>query len=512
MRRSRGLAAVAAGLLALAVAATGCAKPTTSQSGGQSPGGSQQTGSGTQGAKEMTVLIRMMDAQDQYFRENILKKFEQEKGVKLNVVTFDKEDDVLEMLRIEKESGKHTIGLVKTVDTLVTPLVEQGYLMPLKEIVGEEQLQKDLAEYAEDAVQFGTKNGVVYYIPRKLETNTMLYSKSKVAEAVQNWRKFEAELNEAVKKHNGFGLPKGFEVEADPNQWDWYDLLAVGYYWANTEYNGVKTGRIAHRTRKYEGTTTEIFTKVLQAGGQPEDMLNGDTDAVVDAFAWEALQKELGIYNPRMFTEEWTGGSIWQAIAEGQVFLSFMHQIDAFFVHGGSHPTMQGYMPDPDDMGLAIMPAGVSLAMNPDGTPKRVGTHMSNASGWWWGIPATSPDPKLSYELARFITSYEVHLAESKAFGMMPIRKDVLDGLDQAFEEPWMRDVFRVAKAQYEAGTAFKPTLKAWPQVSNQWLEAWHDIIGGGKYLKDGRIDLETIRQHLKPHAEKIRSFASTGN
>lgn len=279
-------------------------------------------------------------------------------------------------------------------------------------------------------------------------------------------------------------------------------------HWANTEYSGLKTGRIAHRTKKYEGTTSEIFTKVLQAGGKPEDMLKGDTPAVLDTFVWEALQKELNIYNKQMFNEDWTGGSIWKAMSEGQVFLAFMHQIDAFFVHGGTHPTMQGYLANPDDMGLAIMPAGASLELKADGTPARVGGHFSNASGWWWGIPQTSPDAKLSYELARFITSHENHLAESKTFGMMPIRKDVLEKADTAFADAWMKDVFKVAKAQYDAGAFYKPVLAAWPQVSNEWLETYHDVIGSGKYLKDGKIDAATIRKALEPHAASIKSLA----
>lgn len=471
------------------------------------PQTSQQAGSGE--TKEMTVLIRMMDAQDKYFREEILQKFAEQYGVKINVVVFDQEDDIQAMVKLEKDSGNHTIGLIKTYDTMVTPMVAAGYMMPLKDIVGEDQLKKDLEEYVPEAVKFGTVDGVTYYIPRKLETNTMVYLKSKVQEAVDNWKQYEGELNAALKKQNGYGLPAGYTLEADPNEWDWYDLLVAGYYWGHTESGGVTTGRIAHRTRKYEGTTSELFTKILQVGGQPEDLLKGDTQAIVDTLAWEGLFQDLGVYNERMLSEAWSGGSIYTAMGEGQVYLAFMHQIDAFFIHGGTHPTMTGYLADPDDMGIALQPAGASLELDANGKPVRTGGHYSNATGWWWGIPVTTPDPELSYQLARFITNYENHLAESQTFGMMAVRNDVLDEIESSYAEPWMQQVMDVANKQYEVGAFYKPIHENYAQISAEILEMYYDVcINGNNYATDGVIDYNKIKAAMQPHADKIRSLS----
>lgn len=444
---------------------------------------------------EMTIYIRMMEAQDKWFREEIIKPFEKEYGVKINVRTYETSVDLENVLKLDE--GKNTIGLVKTLHSDLVPFVEKGYMMDLETAVGD-RYKEDIKEYTDIAVEMGTINEKVYYIPRKIETNTLLFLKSKVKDAVENWKVFEDEINEIFKKVNGYGLPNGYELNEDPNEWTWYDLAVVGYYWANTEYDGKKEPKIAHRAQRYEGTVTELVTKIYQAGGTPEDALAFNTDPVKDTFEWEIFFKENGIYNPTMWEEEWSGGGIWNAIANGSVYLAFMHQIDAFFIHGGSNPTMTGYLANPDDMGLAIMPKGMSLELDADGNPVREGTHGSQIAGFWWGIPTSSPDPELSYELARWITNAENHKAETQQFGMMPIRNDIINDLEGTFKEEWMQEVFDVANRQVEAGVQKIPQVKVWPEYVQLYLDAWYDIVINNVYgVEDGL-------EHYKLEADKL--------
>lgn len=448
--------------------------------------------------KEVTLYIRMMDAQDKWFRENTVKKFENEYGVKINVRTFENDTDLENILTLDKD--KKTIALVKTPDTVILPLAKKGLFMPLEEAVGD-RAKQDLTEYLDVAVQMGTIDGKAYYIPRKIETNTMLYSKSKVKDAVDNWQKFKDQINEMFKKVNGFGLPTDYSLEADPNQWDYYDLAVVGYYWANTEYNGVKEPRLAHRAKKYNGTVTELVNKAYQMGATQEDLLTMNAQAIKDAYKWEALFKNNNLYNPTMFQEEWSGGQIYNGYANGKVFLAFMHQIDDFFVHGGSHPTMTGYMKDPDDMGIAIQPQGVSLELK-DGKPVKVGTHTANLSGWWWGIPVSTPDKELSYELARFITNHDNMLAECRNFGMMPVRKDISDKLDEAFTEAWMKDVFKAAMDQEEAGIQSMPQVTQWPEIQQLYIDSWYEAV----VESDGSNIDKLLDEKYAPKAKEIMS------
>jgi spermidine/putrescine-binding protein len=460
--------------------------------------------------KEVTILIRMMDIQDAWFREQLIPAFEEQYNAKVTVVTFDNFPDIAVMLDLEKKSGRHTIGVVKTPIEEVYPLVAREFMMPLADVVGADQLQQDLTEYVDIGVEAGQVDGVQYYIPRKLEANAFFYLPSKVADAVANWEPMRDDINAMFADYNGYGLPAGFALEEDPNEWDWYDLAVVSYYWAQTPGDdGLTLPRMVHRGRDYGGTLSELLTKIYQMGGDADDVLAMDTDPIIDMFVWEAFYVHNGLYNPAMWEESWSGGGIWNGFAAGTVYAAFMHQIDAFFLHGGTSPEMAGYLIDPDDMATAIMQKGVSLELDADGEPVREGDQCSNFSGWWWGIPATSPDPELSYELIRFITSYEWHSAESSTFGMMPVRKDIYEDLSGAFPEAWMQGVFDTALAQFDACVVRAPQVPAWDDIGQNYRNAWYDVCTGKNYAADPGMgpDRDYIIGALGPYIEITQSL-----
>lgn len=95
---------------------------------------------------EMTVLIRMMDIQDLWFRQK-MKEFSKQNQVKLNIVTFDQIEDVKGMIELEIKTGQKKIGLVKTAREMVYPLVKEDLMIPLQEIVDSTQLVENLSEY-----------------------------------------------------------------------------------------------------------------------------------------------------------------------------------------------------------------------------------------------------------------------------------------------------------------------------------------------------------------------------
>jgi len=453
---------------------------------------------------EITVLIRMMDIQDLWFREK-MKEFEKENKVKINVVTFDQVEDVRQMIDLQRKSGEKKIGLVKTALEMVYPLAKENYLIPLDGIVDSLQLKNDLKEYLPEATAVGIVDGKVYYIPRKLETYLLFYLKSKVRNALDNWEKDRPKINAMLREVNRNGLPAGYQLEADPKQWDYYDLLVLSFFWANNPYHNITMPRMAHRGKRYAGTVNELVTRIFQLGGDKKDILSMDTDPVCDLFLWESFFIKNHLYHPGVWEQAWSGGDIWRAISSGEVFMCFLHQIDLFFVHGGSDPTMTGYLSDPSDLGVSIMPKGVSLELAQDGQPQREGEHFSNLYGWWWGIPVTSPHPELSYKLARFITNRKNQIEECSRFGMFPVRNDVLDDLAQAFDEEWKQQIFKTSRLQFESGTKEFPRLEKWPQIGKNYLDAWYDIS-----VKRNLLNREEISGSLKDYAKTNQAIVSS--
>ena len=450
------------------------------------------------GTKGMTVLIREMDTQDKYFRENIIKPFEKEHGVKINVVSFDAYSDIDSMIKLEMSTGKKTIGLFETPSSEASILLGKKMVYPLEEVVNKDQLQKDLSEYVESSLKVGSVDGKNYFIPRKMELNTMVYLKSKVSDAIKNWSKYKNEINDMVKKENGYGLPDGYTLNNDPNEWDSYDVAVASYYWKNTDYNGLKSPRTAHRGKNYESSVDDLMTGIYGYNGTAQDMLTMNTAPVKDYYKWESFMASNKLYNSSMWEQEWSGGSIWKAFSNEQVFLAlYMSQMDEFNIHGGSNPEMTGYLNNPSDMGVAMVPAGVSLEMK-DGKPARVGNHVSGNFEWVWGIPKTSPDAKLSYELVRWITSKEVQKQECQIFGIAPIRKDVLNDI-KSFKEPWMGEIFEAANKQGQQKNLEIPNVPEWYQAGQVYLDMWFDIIKNGK-----NVD-KAIEEYTPKLEEKIK-------
>lgn len=449
--------------------------------------------------KEMTLLVRMMNAQEKYFKEQIIPEFEKENNCKISVLTFQNEWDIERILKLESSKKDPTIALVKTPFELTRVMVSKGYLKDLYSVLDSEVVKQDLAEYHQLASGLGYFDGLPYYIPRKLETRIMFYRKSKVADAVAKFDAHRKRIDSELKKQNGFGLPSGYALESDPSQWDFYDLYVAGSIWANEDYNGVKMGRIAHRGARYGGTALDIVDKALQLGASKEDILRLTADKNVSAYVWERMFVSNGIFNPGMWQESWKGENLYNGIKDGKVFLTFIQQIDAFLIHGWKDdPLMSSYLPDENDMGLAVIPKAVSFELDTTGKALFEGTRSISTGGWWWGIPKTAPDAKLAYKFARFVTSREKNAQECSRFGMVPVRKDILNKLPQIFDQGWVGDIFKTSVDQIglnELTTV--PLVKSYAELSQNFINAWYGLCVEYKEADGENMNFATMKMRL---------------
>jgi hypothetical protein len=344
-------------------------------------------------------------------------------------------------------------------------------------------------------------NGDYFFIPRKLETRVLFYRKSKVNDATLKFDSYRDEINSDLKELNGFGLPADYTFEEDPAKWDFYDLFTVGYIWAHEEYNGSKIGRLGHRGARYNGTSQFMLDRAFQLGANNDDVRAMSGDAVNEMFLWEKVFVKEGLYNKGIWEDPWRGSHIYNAIKDGKVFLAYLQQIDLFNVHGWAEdPGMPSYLEDPTDMGVAIVPKAVSFTLDSMGTPVIEGSRKISTGGWWWGVPASSPDAKLGYQIATSITSKSNNANESSKFGMIPVRKDLLNNLSNVFDEGWVGEIYKVSVDQIsmqlsDSIITIVPLEKTYPKISDNYIDAWYDIAVGAD--KDSEISLNSVKSKL---------------
>ncbi len=431
---------------------------------------------------KMKALVRMIPDQEKYFASEVVPNFEEEYNAEVDVVHYESVDSIDRELQLRRGEA----GLVKVPFDRAASLAETGLIRPLDTFLSEDELLEFKNTYL--LTSLGQYNGKQYYVPRKFETRILVYRISKVEEAVMLWEDHREEIENELRRYNGRGLPATYLLESDPNEWDFYDVFVVGWVWAHTPQDGRVAPRVAHRGKEYSGTALRVIDRVYQCGGNGDDVVEMRGDAVVDAFFWEAVYAASGIYTPRMWEEQWSGTGVWEGFASDDVYLSFMTQLDCFFIHGTGRDGLKGYLSDPDDMGVAVMPAGCSVELDERGNILRGGTSAVSTGGWWWGIPAESPDPRASYNLARHITGTENQIQGCGRFGMIPVRKDILSDMSMLFGGGWISKIYAVSFEQLMKNRkTVLPSQSGFDRVRNTYLSAWFDIVVRGNWSADRR-------------------------
>lgn len=453
---------------------------------------------------ELSVLVSMMEDQENYFRNEVVAPFKEKEKTGLTAVHY-RNPDSLEY-EMNKETGK--VALVKVPFDKSRSLMEKGIFKPLDSFLSKEELKKFEDDYL--LTSLGTFDGKICLIPRKFETRVVVYSRSKVADAVGAWRKYKENIDQELKKYNGFGLPATYILEEDVNEWDYFDVFVAGWIWAHTIYDGKVMPRVAHRGQRSSGTSLRLIDRVFQLKGDSTDILTMSGNSVVDAFLWEAVYAASGVYNPRMWEQRWSNEDIWKGFADGEVFYSFMTQLDCFFLHGTGRDNLNGYFKDPDDMGVATMPQGCSVELDSRGMPLREGSRSITTGGWWWGIPHNTPDPRLSFKIATHVTSTAVQIQECNRFGMIPVRKDVLSDMTMLFGGGWITDVYIVSFRQLmNNGHTVIPGNPCFEQIAAIYLDCWDDLVINKNWSSDklmpqrGYLE-EMLRNVYIPKAQRI--------
>jgi serine/threonine protein kinase/ABC-type glycerol-3-phosphate transport system substrate-binding protein len=441
------------------------------------------------------VMLRMMTAQEDWIRNEVLTPYGEAAGWDVAISRYRSVQDVEAALRADP-----SISLVKVEQTMLRPLAQADLIVPLDVYLKDRgraaELKEMVAAFEPEALALGMVPDHVelrlYGLPRKLETSVMIYRRSKVKEAAEKWTADRERLEDQLARLVGHGLPRGYRLEENPSEWDLYDVLVAGYYWARAPERTRTEPRLMNRSYAYVGTFNHLYDELSSLTTEPKPELEL-SESMIDLFEWEALMRELGLYQEKMFVEEEvvTGRVVQDAMARGDIYLTRMHSLGIKLLFDDATEEVKS------DLGVALLPLGVSLQLDSEGAPARIGSRRAAVSSWFWAIPKSAPHPEEGYQLARHLTSKAIAERETEAFLIQPARRDV-----RTPSSPLAVDLFPVLEVQMKIGGGHRlpapPTREDADRMIDRLVRAWWRIIGERTFLEQGRIDRRRIARELE--------------
>ncbi|MDB5106037.1 MAG: hypothetical protein JWP91_3726 [Fibrobacteres bacterium] len=448
---------------------------------------------------KVKVVMHLRADQERLYRDRILKPFEKKFKCVVDLQAYDDPAKLPELL-----SSGDTVDLVDPPLAMTRTLVGRNLIAPLDGIVAPKELAELRKEYF--LMDLGFVRGQTFFLPRFVETPVLIYLKSQVNEAVQYWDLRKDEINRALIRHNGKGLPRTYVLERDPSQWDYFDLFVVGYYWSNKEVQGQRRGRMALGPLGGPTAPQVIMDKCYQNGAGAEALLRMNDEPVVDMFQWQSVLIREGALNPNLVKSRWSDAEIREGFRSGELFLSEATQMEAFLIHGNGTPENPGFLANPEDMGVAMMPKGASVQLNDRGAALREGRRSVGTRGNWWGVTRRARDPKLAFQLAHYLSNTQNQILESTAFGMIPVRQDLLGEMGLMFGGGWTSDVFQMASQQLvENRFTVVPLIEEFTDLGQNYLNAYQEICLPGSGQKTRFEDIQkALEERYIPRQRQI--------
>jgi ABC-type glycerol-3-phosphate transport system substrate-binding protein len=157
-------------------------------------------------------------------------------------------------------------------------------------------------------------------------------------------------------------------------------------------------------------------------------------------------------------------------------------------------------------MGIALMPQGISLMINPRGDAMREGRRSVGTRGWWWGVTRQSQHKELAYKLAHHLANTGNQIEECSAFGMVPARQDLLGELGLMFGGGWTANLFHISSQQLvENRLTVPPMVEEYLDISHNYSEAYQAICLPGISQKTRFEDIQTaLEERYIPRQKQV--------
>ncbi len=423
---------------------------------------------------DYVVLVPFDAHEATWFRARIAD-FAEKQHVRLTTRSYTGDEELERLLRGETLERKRTVLLALAPRASLARLAEDDLVLPVAEARGGKGSRVLAGAMApESIVPSASRGGGLRFVPATISTPLVFYSRARVAEAVDGWRADRDRIDAALRPAGGSGLPKQYRLEADPDDWDTFDIAVLAACWANRPYDGLRVPRVAHAAIG-DAAMVDLATRAFSQGASTADLLDLDAIELRDALAWESVFFAAGWYHPAMTKENWEQERLLSAAAQGQVFLGWLDMPHLFRLHGTGATGLEGFLEDPADLGVARVPRGVSLDLA-QSLPARGGDSRGALSGTWWTIPRTTPDARLAADLVTLLAEREFQADWARAFGHLPARRDLLAEIDLLFETDWQFTIARIAKRQaLDRGRAQPATLR-WRNNGRALVATWREM------------------------------------
>ncbi len=425
------------------------------------------------------IVMQLDDDQAQWFTSTVLADFNDEHDANLDLIRVDDEEQLQATTADAIKQGKDVIAAALPV-TQVDDAVANKLVRPFSGVVSSWRIATDFHQLGDDVLASGLANGTQFFLPQMRVVHVAVYRASKVRDAVLHWSALRPQIDAALKRVNGRGLPAGYELELTPSAWDSYDLFVMAYYWAHRSYGGQPARpRVAHRTGDSIDAQRDILGGIYGHGATDATAAAFDSQPARDYFEWEALYRAEGLYPPEMTGGDFDDEAVIDALAHGDVFLAPIDSMEAFDLHGGAHAGALAHADDPGDLEFTSMPHGASLELDAKGHPARAHDSFAFREDWVWAVPVQAKGAEQAYELVKFLWRPEIHARLCEALGMLPTHPEVIAIRASRFRLDWMSDIFDAGLAQEQHGERMRRKL-IHQGLGSVYVQLWAKIVGGG--------------------------------